>query len=71
MYAFRTLTALYRAEPALLNDCADIVVSLLLKVLNSGSLGQEGTKLNQIQDSALLYTGYLIIFMIERNKVKH
>lgn len=34
LYAFKTITSLYRAEPTLLNEFTDIVVSLLLKALN-------------------------------------
>jgi hypothetical protein len=70
LYSFRTLVAIYRAEPTLSDSHSEILVGLLLRALNPGTQGSEGSKLGQIQDSALLYTGYLIIFLAERNQIK-
>jgi len=43
LYAFRTLTALYRAENNLFNINSNVVISILFKVLNTSNQGKEGT----------------------------
>lgn len=48
LYSFRTLAALYRADPTLANPYGDILPSLLLRVLNQGSQGTEGSQLGSI-----------------------
>jgi len=45
LYSFKTLAALQRAESTLSSPYGDIVSSLLLRVLNAGSLGSEGSQL--------------------------
>ena len=43
LYSFRTLAALCRADATLLNPYGDILPSLLLRVLNQGNQGSEGS----------------------------